>query len=62
LNNKKNGIKGYLGTAVLMEMALAFYLKKKIFLLNEIDKTQRYMIEVHQINPTVIKGDINKIK
>lgn len=62
LNYPKNEIKGYLGTAVLMEMALAYYLKKKIFLLNEIDKSQRYALEVQLINPTVIGGDFNRIR
>lgn len=33
LNHPKNGIDGYLGTSVLMELAIAYYLKKKIFLL-----------------------------
>lgn len=62
LNYEKNGIKGYLGTAVLMEVAVAYYLKKKIYLLNEIDKKQRYSIEIHQIKPSVINRDFSKIK
>jgi hypothetical protein len=35
-NFDKNGIKGYLGGAVLLEMGFAHVLNKKIFLLNEI--------------------------
>ena len=31
LNYPKNGREGYMGTSVLMEIGLAYYLKKKIF-------------------------------
>ena len=62
LNYEKNNIKGYLGTSVLMELAVAYHLKKKIFLLNEIDKTQNYALEVELINPIILNGDLNKIK
>ena len=62
LNYEKNNIKGYLGTSVLMELAVAYHLKKKIFLLNEIDKTQNYALEVELINPVILNGDLEKIK
>ena len=45
-NYDKNGIKGYLGTSVLIEIGLAYYLKKKIFLLNDIDMDQNYAMEI----------------
>ena len=32
-NYDRKGVKGYLGTSVLMELGLAHYLKKKIFLM-----------------------------
>ena len=62
LNYEKNNIKGYLGTSVLMELAVAYHLKKKIFLLNEIDKTQNYALEVELINPIILNGDLNNLK
>src|SRR5579864_3075643 len=34
LNYEKNGIEGYIGVSALMEMGVAHYLKKKIFLIN----------------------------
>src|SRR3989344_7809336 len=34
INNTKHGVKGYIGGNVLMEMAIAYFLKKKIFILN----------------------------
>jgi len=42
LNYQKNGKNGYIGGAVLMEMALAFYLKKPIYILNQIDDSSKY--------------------
>lgn len=62
VNNEKKGIKGYLGTSVLMELGLAYYLHKKIYLLNEIDKSQNYALEVAIIQPVVLNGDLTRIK
>lgn len=60
-NYEKNGIKGYLGASVLMEIGLAYYLKKKIFLLSEIDREQKYALEIAVMDPVVIYDDLNKI-
>jgi hypothetical protein len=57
-NNPKNGISGYLGTSVLMELGLAYYLGKKIYLLNDIDRLQGYALEVAIIDPIILNGDI----
>lgn len=64
LNYPKNGIRGYIGTSSLMEIGLAHYLGKKIFLLNEIPlATQaRWSHEVHIIQAVVIDGDLEKVK
>lgn len=64
LNHKKNGIDGYIGVSVLMEMAIAHHLNKKIFLLNKIphfDKA-RWAHEVSIIQPMILEGDFAKIK
>jgi len=61
-NYNKNGIKGYLGTSVLMELAIAYHLKKKIFLLFDFDKSQNYGLEVSVINPIIINEDLGRIK
>jgi hypothetical protein len=60
-NYAKRGIEGYLGTAVLMELGVAYHLKKKIFLLYDFDKTQPYGVEIAIINPTILNGDLSKI-
>ncbi|HCO99107.1 MAG TPA: hypothetical protein DIT56_00675 [Candidatus Moranbacteria bacterium] len=60
-NYEKNDIKGYLGASVLMEIGLAYYLKKKIYLFSEVDKEQKYALEIAVIAPVVIDGNLNKI-
>jgi len=57
--NKK--IEGYIGTSVLMELGLAYYLNKKIYLLYEIDQSQKYALEVAIINPIILNGDLSKV-
>lgn len=61
LNYPKNGIDGYIGPSGLMEIGLAFHLKKKIFLINEVDKNQKYALEVLLTKPIVINGDLSKL-
>jgi len=64
LNYQKNGIPGHLGTSVLMEIALAFYLKKKIFLLNHPSdvKKEKSTHEVLLMHPIILNGDLSKLK
>src|SRR3989338_8389413 len=60
LNHEKNGIEGYVGANTLMEMGLAFHLKKPIFLLNKIPQMQ-YTEEIFGMKPIVINGDLERI-
>lgn len=62
LNYKKNGKDGYIGGAVLMEMGIAFYLKKPIYVLNPIDDSSKYKEELYGMLPKIINGDFSKIK
>lgn len=64
VNHHKNNINGYIGAAVLMEIAIACYLGKRIFLLNELPsiKKARWVVEVKLMRPVVINGDLTKIK
>lgn len=64
LNYEKHGVKGYMGTSVLMEVGLAHYLEKKIFLLNNIPdyNKQRWAHEVHAVNPIVLNGNLERIE
>jgi len=63
LNFPKNNIDGYIGGAVLMELAIAKYLGKKIFILNELpnEDSIKYIFEVKLCQPIVLRGDLTKI-
>jgi len=61
LNNEKNGIPGYIGGNVLIEMAFAHVLEKKMFLMFEIPK-MTYSDEIEAMQPIVLDGDLGRIK
>ncbi len=60
LNYEKKNIKGYIGGNTLMEIGLAFYLKKKIYLLNEVPKLS-YKEEILGVKPIILNNDLSKI-
>ena len=62
LNYNKNGRDGYIGGAVLGEMAVAFYLKKSIYILNKIDENSSFKEEIYGMLPKIINGELSKIK
>jgi hypothetical protein len=45
-----------------MEMAIAFYLHKPIFLLNEIPSDSPLLEEIIALNPIVLHGQIDNLK
>lgn len=61
LNYEKNGIKNYIGGNVLMEMTIAFYLNKPIFLLNKPLNQLPYYEEIMGMNPIVINGNVTEL-
>lgn len=61
VNPPKKGIKGYIGGNTFLEMGIAFYLGKKIYLLYDIPKMD-YELELHAMHPVILSGDLNKIK
>ena len=64
LNYPKNKIKGYVGTSSLMEIGLAYYLGKKIFLLNPVPSSReaRWAHELKIIQPVILNGELERIK
>ncbi len=64
VNKEKHGIQGYLGTAVLMELAIAHFLGKKIFLLHAIPhyNEHRWAHEVSIMQPIIINGNLSLIR
>ncbi len=61
INSEKNGIKGYIGANVLMEIGLAFYLKKKIYILNPIEDNASHKEELFAFGVEFIDKDLSKI-
>lgn len=51
LNLTKKGINGYIGTNVLMEMALAFYFEKPIFVFDKISEDAAFKEEIYAMMP-----------
>ena len=62
VNFEKHGVQNYIGANVLMEMALAFYLKKKIFILNELPEKSAFEEEILGMQPIVLHGDVTRLK
>lgn len=64
INKMKNGVDGYMGTSMLMEMAIAYFLGKKIFILHTIPhyNNHRWAHEVTIMQPVFINEDLKKIK
>ncbi|KPJ73098.1 hypothetical protein AMJ48_02550 [Parcubacteria bacterium DG_74_1] len=60
-NYDKKDIKGYIGGNTLMEMGLAFFLKKKIYLLNQVPELP-YKEEILGVKPIILSGDLTQIK
>ena len=61
VNEEKNNIVGYIGGNTLMEMGLAFYLDRKIYLLNPIPEIS-YKEEVIGMKPIILHGRLESIK
>lgn len=59
-NYDKNNIRHYIGGNLFLEIGLAFYLKKKIFLLNPIPD-MHYTEEILGMKPQALNGKISKI-
>lgn len=62
INDEKNGIKGYIGANVLMEMGLAFYLGKPIYVLNPVGADLPFYEEVKAMNCAIVDGKLERIK
>ena len=60
LNYDKKGIKHYIGGNTFLEIGIAFWLGKKIFLINPVPKMD-YITELLAMQPIVLDGDLEKI-
>lgn len=61
-NYEKHNKANYIGPNVLMEMAIAFYLKKPIYILNGQPEDSPLIDEILGLEPIFLNGDINSLK
>ena len=62
LNYEKNGKPGYIGGAVLAEMAIGLHFGKNIYILNDIDEEVSYKEEILGMLPIFLNGKIENLK
>lgn len=65
VNKAKRGIENYIGGNTFAEIMVAFFLNKKIFLLNPIPEHERlnaFREEIESVNPIVLNGNLDDIK
>lgn len=62
LNYEKNGMPGYIGGAVLAEMAVGLHYGKKIYVLNPMAESVSYAEELFAMLPIILNGDLKLIK
>ncbi len=59
VNDTKHGIDGYIGPNVLMEMSLAWYQQKPLYLLNPFPEDSPFQEEIKGMAPTIIHGNLD---
>jgi hypothetical protein len=57
VNEEKRGITGYVGGNTLIEIGVAFYTKKTIYILNEVSAELSYKQEILGMKPIMLNGD-----
>ena len=62
LNLDKYGKDGYIGGNTFLEMGIAYYLNKKIFLWKKPSESLPYFEEIMALNPIIINENIEEIK
>ena len=61
LNYEKRGKQNYIGGNVLMEMCLAFYQHKPIFIMNDMPEDSAFAEEILGMHPTFLRGKIEDL-
>ncbi len=61
VNNEKHGVPNYIGGNVLMEMAIGFYLKKPIFVLNDLPIGSLFEEEIIGLGSVPLGGSLQKL-
>lgn len=61
INHEKRSIQGYIGGNTLIEIGVAFYLKKKIYIFNPVSSELSYKQEIMGMKPTILNGNLSLI-
>jgi phosphatidylglycerophosphatase A len=61
MNYEKNEVQNYIGANVLIEMSVAFFLKKPIYILNSAPADSPLIDEILGMQPIFLQGDLSKI-
>lgn len=59
VNDTKHGVEGYIGPNVLLEMGLAWYQNKPIYLLNPFPETSPFEEEIKGMTPIILHQDLS---
>jgi len=62
LNHEKHSQPNYIGGNVLLEMGLAFYLNKPIYILNDLPEASSFLEEIRGFEPIVLHGQLSKLR
>ncbi|MBI4087135.1 hypothetical protein HY416_04125 [Candidatus Kaiserbacteria bacterium] len=60
-NYEKRGVEGYIGGNTLIEIGVAFYTRKPIYILNPISSTLSYKQEILGMKPVMLDGNLDRI-
>lgn len=61
VNDAKHGVDGYIGPNVLMEMSLAWYLRKPIYMLNKLPAGSPFEEELKGMSPIILNGNLDNL-
>ena len=62
VNKDKRGVEGYVGGNTLIEIGVAFYAKKAIYILNSVSSQLSYKQEILGMKPTILDGNLSLIR
>ncbi len=61
VNDEKHGKLNYIGANVLLEMSLAWYQDKPVYILNDLPEDSPFEEEIKGFNPIALHGDLSSL-
>jgi hypothetical protein len=62
INEEKRRVAGYVGGNTLIEIGVAFYLHKGIYILNDVSAELSYKQEILGMKPVMLDGNVNNLR